>query len=189
MVRRKQVGEGLISLILVMALAMASTVIFLDVISRVTSLAKAKREAEQLARGADALQSLLRKHGASIIKTGTASGFANPLKPTFAELKAGLYLPRVMRPITPFNGTLDFTIRRGTKNDLFGLVCDTQSVTERGSPSPQLASEVMMAANGVGLRTSIATPTILSGQAFSGVQSPIAGPAIVCAWAYIGAPT
>lgn len=187
--RTKQSGESLVGLIVALAIGLGATAIFFEFVSRVIALDKAEREAQQLARGAEALQSMLRKHGASIIKTGTASGFVNPLKPTFAELKAGFYLPPVMRPSTPFNGTLDFTIRRGTKNDLFGLVCDTQNITQKGVPSPQLAGEVMMAAGGVGLRTSIATPNLLSGKGHSGVPSPLSGPAIVCAWAYIGAPT
>lgn len=187
--RSKQAGSSMVELIVAVTIGMFAMSAFFETISRLTALDKAKREAAQLSYGAAALQSMLKNHGANIIKTGTASGFVNPLKPTFSELKAGRYLPPFAKQTSAFNGSLDFTIRRGAKNDLFGLVCDTQSITERGAPATWLASEVMMAADGLGLRTSIATPTTLSGQAFSGVLSPITGPAVVCAWAYVGAPT
>jgi len=157
-------------------------------ISNLAALGKAKREGAQLAAGAAALDSYLKTHGVSIVKNGTAPGFVDPYRPTVTDLKKGFYLPSYVSPTTAFGGALSFVVRKGPRNDLFGLVCDTQNITERGQPSPQLAGEVVMAANGSGLRTSIAGPGTLNGPGFAGVPSPISGPAIVCAWAYLANP-
>ena len=149
---------------------------------------KAAREGEILAEAALGLDAYLKMHGLSIVKNGVAPGFPAPLAPTAEQLKAADFLPRYTPLRTPFDGTLQFTIRKGARNDLFGLVCDTQAITHAGEPSPQLAGAVLMATGGAGLRTSIATPSVLNGPAHTGVASPIVGPSVVCAWAYLASP-
>jgi hypothetical protein len=157
-------------------------------LSNLTALGKAKREGAQLALGAAAMDAYLKKFGVSIAKNQAVPGFADPLSPDVAVLRNGRYLPSYFPQTTAFGGTLVFRVQKGSKGDLTGLVCDTQNVTERGAPSPALAGEVLMAANGSGLRTSIATPAVLNGPGLTGIASPIIGPAIVCAWAYLANP-
>jgi type II secretory pathway pseudopilin PulG len=180
----RQAGSSLIELTIAVMAGIMLMSMMMTAISNVVALGKAKREGEQLAAGAAALDSYLRTHGESIARNGTAPGFADPLHPTFEALRGGAYLASFVPSTTPFGGTLSFMVRKGAKSDLLGLVCDTQNINERGLASPYLASEVMMASNGTGLRTSIANPAQLNGPGFTGVASPINGPAIVCAWAY-----
>lgn len=175
----------MIELLLAVAAGMFFISAMMISVSNAVALGKSKREGAQLALGAKALDSYLSKMGVSIQTNGTAVGFASALNPTAAELKAGFYLPQYLPNTTPFGGTLSFIVRRGPKNDLLGFVCDSQNITERGATSPHLAGEVVSAAGGAGLRTSIANPGELNGAGFTGVASPINGPAIVCAWAYL----
>lgn len=186
--RFKQSGSTLVEIAVAMALGMLCLGIIMMVVSNIIAMGKAAREGSQLVDGVAALDSYLKTHGVSIVVNGTAPGFPNPYQPTSAQLKAGTFLPGFVADATPFGGTLQFTVRRGPRNDLFGLVCDTQTITQGGQPSPQLASEVVMAANGAGLRTSIANPGELNGPGQSGIVSPINGPSIVCAWAYLPNP-
>lgn len=174
----------MIELTIAVMIGMLFMSMMMTAISNVVALGKAKRAGAQLAAGAAALDSYLRVHGESIARYGTASGFTDPFTPTVTALKNGAYLAGYVPSTTPFGGALTFVVRKGTKNDLFGLVCDTQSVMQRGVASPYLAGEVVMAAQGTGLRTSIANPGQLNGPGFANVASPISGPAIVCAWAY-----
>lgn len=183
----KQSGSALVGLMITVIATGLIMSLVMSAVSGTATLGRAKREGDQLAAAANGLQSYLDTLGASIIQTGTASGFADAYHPTYSELKAKTYLFSFTPPATPFGGTLSFTIIKGAKNDLLGLACDTANVTENGQPSPRLAGEVASAAAG-GLRTSISNPTVLSGANFPSVPSPIAGPAIVCAWAYLANP-
>lgn len=184
----KQAGSSLVETAVAVALGIALMSGLMIAVGHVISMSKAARQGEHLAEGAAALDSYLKTHGVSIVTNGTAPGFTNALQPTLAQLKAGTFMPRFVPDVTPFGGTLQFTVRKGPKNDLLGLVCDAQPITHGGVPSPQLAGEVAMAANGAGLRTSIATPTVLNGAGHTGIVSPISGPSIVCAWAHLPNP-
>lgn len=185
-----QVKQGGFSLVGVMV-AMASTGLLMSMLmtstSSVMALHRAGREGQGLTRGAAALHSYLKLHGVAIVTGSGVDGFVDPYRPTMAELKAKTFLPSFMPNITAFGGTFNFTVRRGAQNDLLGLVCDTVSITEGGVVSPQMAGQVIAAAKG-GLRTSIADPNTLNGAAFTSIPSPINGPAIVCAWAYVPNP-
>lgn len=182
--RSRQSGSSLIELTIAVMAGMLFMSMLMTAISNVVALGKAKRAGAQLAAGAAALDSYLRIHGESIARYGTATGFADPFAPSAEALKAGAYLAAYVPSSTPFGGNLAFVVRKGIRNDLLGLVCGTRDVTERGVPSPYLAGEVVMAAQGAGLRTSIANPGQLNGPGFVNVASPVNGPAIVCAWAY-----
>lgn len=184
----RQSGSSMLELMIAVAASIMLMSALMSALANVIALGKAKREGAMLADGAAALDSYLKTQGVLIVNSGIPVGFIDPLNPTYAQLKAGSYLPSFAPPTSAFGGTWTFTIRKGVKNDLFGLVCDTQNITEAGAPSPQLAGEVVMAANGSGLRTSIVGPTTLNGPGFTGIASPINGPAIVCAWAYLANP-
>lgn len=163
--------------------------VFTLALGRGASIKLASREGARLAAGAAALQAYLNKNGASIVNSGSASGFSDPYNPTFAELKGQAYLPSYVLAATPFGGTLTFRVLKGTQNDLTGLACDTANITEGGQPSAPLASEVMLATGGVGMRTSAAAPAVLNGPGFQSIASPISGAAIVCGRAYLPNPT
>lgn len=186
--RAKQSGSSLIETLVSVMLGIAFMSGCMYAINHYKMLNKAAREGEILAEGALALDSYLKAHGLSIVNNGTAAGFPSPLQPTVDQLQAAGFLPRFTPARTPFDGTLQFTVRKGAGNDLLGLVCDTQTITNAGDPSPQLAGAVVMAANGAGLRTSVAAPTVLNGPAHAGITSPITGPSVVCAWAYLAKP-
>lgn len=186
--RLKQSGSSLVEMTVSMALGMLCLGAIMMGASNLIFMSKAAREGSHLAEGVTAMDSYLRTNGRSIIVNGTAPGFPNPYQPTAAQLKAGNFLSSFVSNATPFDGALQFTVRHGTGNDLLGLVCDTQTITQSGQPSPQLAAEVVMAAKGTGLRTSIAQPGVLNGPGQVGIVSPINGPSIVCAWAYLPAP-
>jgi hypothetical protein len=186
--RLKQSGSSLVEITVAMALGMLCLGAIMSGVSNLISMSKAAREGSHLAEGVTAMDSYLKTNGASIVVNGTAPGFPNPYQPTAAQLKAGTFLASFISDTTPFGGTLQFTVRRGPRNDLLGLVCDTQTITQSGQPSPQLAAEVVMAANGAGLRTSIAEPGVLNGPGQVGIVSPVNGPSIVCAWAYLPTP-
>jgi len=185
--RLKQSGSSLVEITVSMALGMLCLGAIMAGVSNLIAMSKAAREGEHLAEGVKAMESYLKTNGVSIIVNGTAPGFPSPYQPTTAQLKAGTFLASFVSNTTPFSGTLQFTVRRGPRNDLLGLVCDTQTITQSGQPSPQLAAEVM-AATGTGLRTSIAEPGVLNGPGQAGIISPINGPSIVCAWAYLPSP-
>lgn len=186
--RLKQSGSSLVEMSVSMALGMLCLGMVMVGVSNLIAMSKAGREGSHLAEGVTAMASYLKTHGVSIIVNGTAPGFPNPYQPTGAQLKANTFLASFVSDTTPFGGTMQFTVRRGPRNDLFGLVCDTQTITQSGQPSPQLAAEVMMAAGGTGLRTSIAQPGVLNGPGQTGIISPINGPSIVCAWTYLPSP-
>lgn len=185
--RVKQGGFSLVGVMIGMAATSLMMSMLMTSTAKVTTLHRAGREGHDLARGAAALQSYLNLYGAAIVTGGGVPGFSDPYHPTMVEMKANTFLPSFTPSITAFGGTLHFTVRRGPKNDLLGLVCDTVNITEGGAASPQLAGEVAAAAKG-GLRTSIADPNTLNGAAFSSIPSPVSGPAIVCAWAYVSNP-
>lgn len=188
MMRQRQSGGSLVETLVAVTLGIAFMSATMFAFNHYRLMHKAAREGEILAEAALGLDAYLKMHGVSIVKNGTAPGFPTPLQPTAEQLKAADFLPRYTPPKTPFDGTLQFIIRKGARNDLFGLVCDTQSITHAGEPSPQLAGAVVMASGGAGLRTSIATPSVLNGPAHTDVPSPIVGPSVVCAWAYLASP-
>lgn len=182
--RARQTGSSLIELTIAVMAGMMFMSMMMTAISNVVALGKAKRAGAQLAAGAAALDSYLKVHGESIARYGTAAGFTDPFAPAIDKLKNGAYLAGYVPAATPFGGELIFVVRKGIKNDLLGLVCGTRDITQRGVASPYLAGEVVMAAQGAGLRTSIANPGQLNGPGFVNIASPVSGPAIVCAWSY-----
>jgi hypothetical protein len=186
--RLKQSGSSLVEITVSMALGMLCLGAIMAGVSNIIAMSKAAREGAHLAEGVTAMESYLKTHGVSIIVNGTAPGFPNPYQPNSAQLKGNTFLASFVANTTPFGGTLQFTVRRGPRNDLLGLVCDTQTITQSGQPSPQLAAEVLAAAGGTGLRTSIAEPGVLNGPGQAGIISPISGPSIVCAWTYLPSP-
>jgi hypothetical protein len=187
--KAKQSGTSLVETLVSVVLGIAFMSGTIYAINHATMLNKTAREGELLAEAALGLDAYLKAHGKTIVLNGTAPGFSNPLQPTLDQLKATDFLPRYTPARTPFDGSLQFTVRKGAKNDLLGLVCDTQTITHAGDPSPQLAGAVVKAANGAGLRTSVGSPGVLNGPAHAGIVSPISGPSVVCAWAYLANPT
>lgn len=184
----KQSGSGLVETLVSVALGVVVLGAVMHGLGNVISLNKAAREGEHLAEGAAALDSYLKTHGLSIVKNLAVTGFPVPLQPTMEQLKAGTFMPRFIPDTTPFNGKLQFTIRKGVRNDLFGLACDTQNIMKGSVPAPDLAGAVIVAANGAGVRTSVIGPSLLNGPGQVSIPSPITGPAIVCAWAYLPSP-
>ena len=150
---------------------------------------KADRQGTRLAAGASALQSLLNKHGATIVSAGIVPGFANIYAPTAAELRAASFLPTFVGTTLPFGGNMSFVVRKGANNDLLGIACGDTSIMQRDQVAPHLAGLTVASVGGNGLRTSIAVPSQLSGTAFQGIVSPVTGGAIVCAWAFLPNPT
>lgn len=184
----KERGSALIDLIFGGFMSMLLMLIILRAIAAVNVGRTAHREGAHLALGARALQTLLYKQGASIVMNGTAAGFTTPYAPTGTELRAAGYLPKFVRTTTPFGGTLQFTVRRSAANDLLGLACESNSVTKRGAPAPDIAAQVMSASGGTGLMTTTVAPAVLNGPGMPNIASPISGPAVVCAWAYLSNP-
>ncbi|GAB2881269.1 hypothetical protein GCM10027277_58010 [Pseudoduganella ginsengisoli] len=127
---------------------------------------------------------MLNKYGKNITTNGTAPGFANALAPSEAELRTAGFLPSFVSTRMPFGGTMIFTVRVGINNTLTGLACGDQSIVDSaGQPNGPIAGQIMHAANGVGLRTTVGTPGLLNGPGFQNIASPVNGPAVVCAWA------
>lgn len=162
---------------------------YLKVAVAVNEGRSAHREGARLAAGAAALRAYLQQRGATLISSNTASGFSKPFEPSETELKNAGFMPRYATTRMPSGGTMRFAVRRGTNNDLLGLACDDTPITRAGQPAPDLAAKMMSAAEGTGLMTSIASPTVLNGPGMAGVASPVAGAAMVCAWAFLPNPT
>lgn len=178
----------LIDLVIGAFIAMMMLGAYLQVATRVSEGRTAHREGARLAAGAAALHEYLLRRGAGIILNGTAAGFATPYAPSEANLKDAGFMPRYLSMITPYGGTMQFVVRRGIKNDLLGLACDSAAITRAGQPAPDIAAKVVAASEGTGMMTSIVNPGVLNGPGMSNVASPINGAAIVCAWAFLPNP-
>lgn len=182
----------MIELVIAIFIGMCLVAGLMTKVSWLLSMSKAKREGAMLAKGKIALDSYLKNYGVSLATNGTAGSFINPFTPSFQDLKTANFLPTYMPAKTAFDGSWKFYVVKGPKNDLLGFVCDTQTITARGVASPALAGEVMLAAGGAGLRTSIANPGILTGPGYpGGIASPLipSTPVTVCAWSYLPNPT
>lgn len=186
--RAKERGSALIDLIFGGYIGMLLMLMILHAIAAIHVGRLAHLEGARLAAGAKALQSLFNNHGATIVASGMADGFATPYAPTTAELKDAGYMPRYLNVALPFGGTMQFTVRRNAENDLIGLACDSKSFTKAGQAAPDIAAKVMAASSGLGLMTSAAGPATLNGAVITNVVSPISGPAVVCAWAFLPDP-
>lgn len=184
-----QKGFALVDLMLGTAVSLVMMMGILRATAMVGEGRNAHREGDRLSQGAAALQYLFNNAGSSIITSGSAVGFANVYTPTVNELKAAGYLPQYWNPTLPFGGTAQFTVQRGVGNDLLGLVCDTSSMVRHGVVAPDLAAKVVKASQGTGVMTSQINPGKLNGPGMLNITSPINGPAVVCAWAYLPSPS
>lgn len=187
--RRTRVnGFGLIDLILGTAVSLLMMLFILQAVTQISVGRNVHREGDRLARGAAALQAMVNNLGASIVNSGSAAGFANAYAPTEGELKTAGFMPKYLSTTLPFGGVMQFTIQRGPNNDLLGLACDSKSVTMSGKIAPDVAVKIVKATHGAGVMTSQGNPTIMNGPGMLNVASPISGPAVVCAWAYLPNP-
>ncbi|HYD60572.1 MAG TPA: hypothetical protein VEC35_09470 [Noviherbaspirillum sp.] len=187
--QQRQSGASLVDLMSAASVAYLMLGLFIWVVGYADFARSANREGQFLAKAAAGLQNYLDARGRQIVVNGTTAGFADPYNPTLAELRAAGFMPPNSLAATPNGGTLVFTVRRGLGNDLLGLVCDNQNIRHRGQPSETKAAYVVAAAGGTGLRTRPANTGTLFGTAFQGgITSPVAGAAIVCAWAAVPNP-
>jgi hypothetical protein len=186
--RRHEGGAMLIDLVIGVFIGMMMLGAYLQVATSISVGRTAHREGARLAAGAAALQKYLIQRGASIVSTGTASGFVKPLEPSDTELKQQGFIPPYLSMTMPFGGTMQFAVQRSANNDLLGLACDSSPLLKAGQPAPDLAAKVMAASSGTGLMSSIANPARLNGPGMADVVSPINSPAIVCAWAFLPNP-
>ena len=178
----------LIDLVIGAFIAMMMLGAYLQVATKVSEGRTAHREGARLAAGAAALQEYLIQRGASLVNSGTAAGFTTPFAPAAADLKKAGFMPLYLNMTTPYGGNMQFVVRRGIKNDLLGLACDSAPITRAGQPAPDLAARIVAASDGTGMMTSIVNPAVLNGPGMSNVASPIAAAAIVCAWAFLPNP-
>lgn len=180
---KKQGGTMVMDLMLGCALAMGLILALGQITVELKKGREAHRQGTRLSAGAAALESMLEKHASTLATSGSAPGFINALSPTAAELRDNGFLPSFVSTQMPFGGTMKFTVRVGANKDLLGLACGDTSVLTLGQPGSRIAGQIMHAAEGRGLRTTAATPGMLSGPGFQDIPSPINGAAIVCAWA------
>ncbi|MCU6502315.1 hypothetical protein LPN04_31420 [Rugamonas sp. A1-17] len=186
--RTRMSGFGLIDLMLGTAVSLMMMLFILHAVNQISVGRNVHREGDRLSRGAAALQAMINNLGSSIVSSGSAAGFANAYTPTEAELKAAGYMPKYLSTTLPFGGVMQFTVQRGPNNDLLGLACDSQSVTMSGKIAPDVAAKIVKATHGAGVMTSQSNPTVMNGPGMLNVASPISGPAVVCAWAYLPNP-
>lgn len=186
--RHSQDGLTTIDLIFGLALGMMLLVGMLHVQTAFRDSHTAYLQGQRLVAGRDALQRLLEDQGSSIVTTGTAIGIGDAWSPSEIDLRTKQYLPTYANTQMPHGGVIRFYVRKGANNQLMGLACDSVDVMRNGQPDTSMASLVMTYTDGFGLRTNMANQTVLNGQAYQGILSPIAGPAIVCAWAFISNP-
>lgn len=180
---RRENGMMLLDLLFGVIVAMGMLLIIAQVNTALNRGRMAHLQGSRLAAGAAALQVMLNKYGTTIATSGTAPGFANALSPSEAELRNAGFLPSFVSTSMPFGGTMIFTVRVGTNKALTGLACGNQSIVDAaGQPAGNIAGQIMHAANGFGLRTTIGTPGTLNGPGFQNIASPINGAAVVCAW-------
>lgn len=179
---KKQGGAMVIDLIIGCAFAMGMLLVIASINLELNRGRLAHLQGSRLAAGAAALEALFEKHGATIAATGSAPGFSSATSPSETDLRNNGFLPSFVSTQMPFGGTMTFHVRIGANRDLLGLACGNTSVVTGNIPGGRVAGQIMHAANGLGLRTSIGTPGILNGPGFQNIPSPINGPAIVCAW-------
>ena len=183
-IRRRESGMLLIDLLFGVIIAMGMLLVVAQVNTALNRGRLAHLHGSRLAAGAAALQAMLDKNAASIATSGTAPGFTNALSPSETDLRNAGYLPSFVPTRLPFGGTMMFTVRVGANKTLIGLACGNQSVVDAGGlAAGPVVGQIMHAANGAGLRTTVGTPGVLNGPAFQNIASPVNGPAVVCAWA------
>lgn len=185
---KNQRGSALVDLIIGVSLTMMMLAWLAKLSVGFNESRMADRQGTRLAAGANALQNLFNKHGATIASSGIVPGFSNIYAPTAEELRATSFLPTFVGTSMPFGGNMTFVVRKGANNDLMGIVCGDTSIALRGEPAPHIAGVVVASTGGSGMRTSIAVPSELNGTTFQGIVSPVTGPAVVCAWAFLPNP-
>lgn len=186
---KNQRGAAIVDLIIGVGITLMMLVWMAQLSVAFNESRKADRQGTRLAAGANALQDLFNKHGATIASAGVVPGFANIYAPTAIELRTASFLPTFVGTSMPYGGNMSFVVRKGANNDLLGIVCGDGNITKHDQPAPHLAGLIERFIGGNGLRTSIAFPSQLSGVAFQDIVSPVSGSAIVCAWAFLPNPT
>lgn len=125
----------------------------------------------------DALDAYMRQNTADLSANVAIAGFANPLAPTIAELKAAGRLPPSFPTRTPFLQTPLITITRtgcpGVGCRLEALAYSSTPLRENnGQPKFRTTMDIRMNTQG-GVSADVVNPAILKGAVSGGIPNPL----------------
>ena len=165
--RRRQRGFTLIEMTVVATVATIFAVYALREVAAQAVSATAQASAGYLSHLRSALDNHMNAHFIALAAGQPVAGYADPLQPTIAELRAQGRLPRGFGDFSPFNIPAALRVTRtdcpGAACRLDGVAWLTQPLQDsQGAPRVGVAGEVRAATPG-GLASDIHSPALLRG--------------------------